>query len=339
MFNSSLEGSTSSPDPRIQQYYLLPAILNVLVPTSAVLSNLVLLAAIFRNPDRNRQRFSPFSLLAMNLSVCDFLAAVVVGFGYSYYNILLLNGGAKEDFFIFGIVVNHVGVITNIVSICTISAMSLERFYAISFPLRHKVRFSKGKVKVFLAACWIYAALFTCLSPALSYSVFILLYIHVHGTIPLICLPLVYWKTYAALRSHNVQVGNLSAVQRQPRELIRRNRERKLVSAILLVLVLFYATFMPSYIANNMSAFKPSYFESQSFTLFYGLSYVILLVNCIFNPFIYSWRIPQYKRAFKAVFGGRGCCSGQIETGIEQGVMMESRRRQPQAEQNTNIRH
>ena len=186
--------------------------------------------------------------------------------------------------------------------------------------------------------CWIYAALFACLSPALSYSVFMLLYIHVHGTIPLICLPLVYWKTYAALRSHNVQVGNLSAVQRQPRELIRRNRERKLVSAILLVLVLFYVTFMPSYITINMSALRPSYFESQSFTLFHGLSYVILLVNCIFNPFIYSWRIPQYKRAFKAVFGGRGCCSGQIETVIEQGVMMEPRRRQPQPEQSNNIR-
>ena len=332
MFNLSLEGSTSSPDPRKYQYYLLLAILNVLVATSAVLSNLVLAAAIFRLPDRNRQRFSPFSLLVMNLSMCDLLAAVVIGFGYSYYNILLLHGGARQDFFIFGIVVNHVGVVTNIVSVCTISALSVERFYAISFPLRHKVRFRKKTVKAFLVACWLYAVLFTCLSPAFSYSFFILLYIHVHGTVPLICLPLVYWKTYAALRSHNIQVGNLPTVQRQPRELIHRNRERKLVSAILLVLVLFYTTFMPSYIANNMSALRPSFFESQSLTLFYGLSYVILLLNCIFNPFIYSWRIPQYRRAFKAVFGGCDCCSRQIETSIEQGVTMELRRRQPQPE-------
>ena len=332
MFNLSLEGSTSSPDPRKYQYYLLLAILNVLVATSAVLSNLVLAAAIFRIPDRNRQRFSPFSLLVMNLSICDLLAAVVIGFGYSYYNILLLTGGARQDFFIFGIVVNHVGVVTNIVSVCTISALSVERFYAISFPLRHKVRFRKKTVKAFLVACWLYAVLFTCLSPAFSYSFFILLYIHVHGTVPLICLPLVYWKTYAALRSHNIQVGHLPTVQRQPRELIHRNRERKLVSAILLVLVLFYTTFIPSYIANNMSALRPSFFESQSLTLFYGLSYVILLLNCIFNPFIYSWRIPQYRRAFKAVFGGCDCCSRQIETSIEQGVTMELRRRQPQPE-------
>ena len=332
MFNLSLEGSTSSPDPRKYQYYLLLAILNVLVATSAVVSNLVLAAAIFRIPDRNRQRFSPFSLLVMNLSICDLLAAVVIGFGYSYYNILLLTGGARQDFFIFGIVVNHVGVVTNIVSVCTISALSVERFYAISFPLRHKVHFRKGTVQAFLVGCWLYAVLFACLSPVLSYSEFFLVYIHVHGTIPLICLPLVYWKTYAALRSHNIQVGNLSTVQRQPRELIHRNRERKLVSAILLVLVLFYTTFMPSYIANNMSALRPSFFESQSLTLFYGLSYVILLLNCIFNPFIYSWRIPQYRRAFKAVFGGCDCCSRQIETSIEQGVTMELRRRHPQPE-------
>ena len=332
MFNLSLEGSTSSPDPRKYQYYLLLAILNVLVATSAVVSNLVLAAAIFRIPDRNRQRFSPFSLLVMNLSICDLLAAVVIGFGYSYYNILLLTGGARQDFFIFGIVVNHVGVVTNIVSVCTISALSVERFYAISFPLRHKVRFRKKTVKAFLVACWLYAVLFTCLSPAFSYSFFILLYIHVHGTVPLICLPLVYWKTYSALRSHNIQVGHLPTVQRQPRELIHRNRERKLVSAILLILVMFYITFMPSYIAINMSALRPSFFKSQSFSLFYGLSYVILLLNCIFNPFIYSWRIPQYRRAFKAVFGGCDCCSRQIETSIEQGVTMELRRRHPQPE-------
>ena len=332
MLNSSLEGSTSSPDPRKYQYYLLQAILNVLVPTSGILSNLVLAVAIYRNPERNRQRFSPFSLLVMNLSMCDFLAAVVIGFGLCCYHFLLLTGRTRQSLFFVTIVVNHVGIVTNIVSVCTISALSVERFYAISFPLCHKVRFRKGTVQAFLVACWLYAVLFACLSPVLSYSEFFLVYIHVHGTIPLICLPLVYWKTYAALRSHNIQVGNLSTVQRQPRELIHRNRERKLVSAILLILVMFYITFMPSYIAINMSALRPSFFKSQSFSLFYGLSYVILLLNCIFNPFIYSWRIPQYRRAFKAVFGGCDCYSRRIETGIEQGVTMESRRRHPQSE-------
>jgi len=332
MFNSSLEGSTSSPDPRKYQYYLLQAILNVLVPTSGILSNLVLAVAIYRNPERNRQRFSPLSLLVMNLSMCDFLAAVVIGFGLCCYHFLLLTGRTRQSLFFVTIVVNHVGIVTNIVSVCTISALSVERFYAISFPLRHKVRFRKGTVQAFLVACWLYAVLFACLSPVLSYSEFFLVYIHVHGTIPLICLPLVYWKTYAALRSHNIQVGNLSTVQRQPRELIHRSRERKLVSAILLILVMFYTTFMPSYIAINMSALRPSFFKSQSFSLFYGLSYVILLLNCIFNPFIYSWRIPQYRRAFKAVFGGCDCCSRQIETSIEQGVTMQLRRRHPQPE-------
>lgn len=332
MFNSSLESSTSSPDPRKYQYYLLQAILNVLVSTSGLLSNLVLAVAIYRNPERNRQRFSPFSLLVMNLSMCDFLAAVVIGFGLCCYHFLLLTGRTRQSLFFVTIVVNHVGIVTNIVSVCTISALSVERFYAISFPLRHKVRFRKGTVQAFLVACWLYAVLFACVSPVLSYSEFFLVYIHVHGTIPLICLPLVYWKTYAALRSHNIQVGNLSTVQRQPRELIHRNRERKLVSAILLILVMFYITFMPSYIAINMSALRSSFFKSQSFSLFYGLSYVILLLNCIFNPFIYSWRIPQYRRAFKAVFGGCDCCRRRIETGIEQGVTMESRRRHPQSE-------
>ena len=326
MFNLSVANSTSLPDLGGQHFqYLAQVILFCSVSIPSVISNMVLLIAICRDPVRNGVRESQMALLVVNLSVCDLLAGAVPGFGGIYYSISLLNGRVRDDLFEVRIVTSFGGVLTNVVSTCTISAMSFERFYAISSPIRHRARFHNTRIQVFVAFSWIYAFLFCILSLAFSRRVYVLLYCHVHVTVPLIFLPVVYWKTYAALRRHNQNdVGNFSAVEGNSKDSILRNRERKLLSAILLVLVLFYATFMPFYIALNMFAFRPSLMEKQSFSKFFLLSSSVLLVNCVFNPFIYSWRIPKYRRAFKAVFGRCGC-TRRLNIVADQGILMDKR--------------
>ena len=330
MLNSNEANSTSYPNfGEHSSYYLAHVILISVVAISAVISNLVFLIAVFRNPVRYRVQDSPVSLLVVNLGVSDLLTAVVPGCGGIYYYISLLNGRAREDLYGARIVISTFVVVACIVSICTMSAMSVERFHAICSPLRHRARFNNMRIKVFLAFTWIYSLLFACLSLAVSRRVFFLLYCHVHVTLPLIILPVVNWKTYTALRFHNRNtVGNLSVARRDPRTCIDRNRERKLLSAILLVLVLFYVTFMPVFISLNISALGPSLAETWSYQIFSGLSGIIVLVNCIFNPFIYAWRIPKYKRAFKDVFGPGGCCRRLNTVQTVQNMIMEQRSRQ-----------
>ena len=326
MFNSCEANSTSYPKFSRHFYYLPQVILIFVVAISAVISNLVFLIAVFRNLVRYRVRDSPMSLLVVNLGVCDLLAAVAPGCGGIYYYISLSNGRAREDLYGARIVISTFGVVTCIVSICTISAMSVERFHEISSPLRHRARFTNLRIKVFLAFSWIYSISFACLSLAVSYRVFVLLYCHIHITLPLIILPVVYWKTYTALRFHNQnKVGNLTVARRDTRTCIRRNSERKLLSTILLVLVLCYVTLMPSYIALNIYALRPSLAETRSFENFLSLSSAIILVNCVFNPFIYAWKIPKYRRAFEQVFGRCGFCRRLNTVRTAQGMMMEQR--------------
>ena len=174
-----------------------------------------------------------------------------------------------------------------------------------------------------------------CLGLGVSRTVFALLCCHLHVSFPLIFLPVVYWKTYSALRFHNNRVGNL-ADGREAMDIAHRSRERKMISAFLFVLVLFCVTFLPQFIAQNMLALQPSYLKAESFLFFLFVSNNFVLVNGILNPFIYAWRIPKYRRAFKAVFCGCGSRtrSTNTEAGGRMMAMMIVHRTEPAAMDN-----
>ena len=324
MSSSDSVNSTSAPDSSSHVLFLSQIIVSVLLATPSVLSNVILLITIYRDPRRNQLWRTPVTLLVANLSVCDLLTGLVPGFGSLYYDVALFNSRKRETLVVEGIIINSVGIVTNIVSSCIVAAMSLDRLFAVSSPLQYRGRVTKTRLKTFLAVSWVYALLFSCLSFGLSTTVFVLLYCHLHLSVPLIVLPVVYWKSYSALRVHNNQVQNLAAHSREAMASVHRNREQKTVSAFLLVLVLFYLALMPLFIAQNMLVLQPSYLGEENFRYFLYASSKFVLVNCCLNPFIYAWRIPKYRQAFKAVFCGCGCRNRPRNT-VANGLMMMHR--------------
>jgi len=289
------------------------AILNVLVSTPAVVANALLLVTVFRDPSRNQPLWrSPVTLLVVNLAMCDLLTGAIPGYCSLYYDISILTGQPKQELLGVKTVMTVAGVVANIVSSCTIAAMSFDRLFAVSSPHQYTARVTKFRIKVFIAFVWIYSLLFSSLNRmGVSVTVVVVLYCHIHVSVPLVILPVVYWKTYRALRLHNNQVRNL-ADGREQIDLVHRRRERKMVSAFLLVLISFYVTFVPLYIAQNILLLFTSLAGRSSFRFFLYASNKFVIFNGTLNPFIYAWRVPKYKRAFMAVFGRRVCRSRNV---------------------------
>ena len=287
-------------------YLLAQAVISFLLATPAVLSNVLLLVSIYhrRSPgNRNQLSLKPVDLLVVNLSVCDLLSAIVPGYVSCAYGFYRIHTGRNEILAV-ELLVIAVAVITNIVSSCTISAMSFNCWLGVSHPFQHRARMTKTKIKAFIALVWFYSLLFVSLyGTGVSKAVFVLLYCHIHVSLPLIILPVVYYKTYAALRLQGNQVVNL-ADGMQRIALAHRNRQRKLLSAFLLILVLFYVSFTPQFIANNIKAVRPS---SETFKFLHYVSNQFTLVNSSVNPYVYSWRIPEYREAIMAVIRRSFC--------------------------------
>ena len=295
-------------DPRSSKednFFISQAILSIVFSTSALLSNVFLMITVCRNTNLNQRIWQTHATyFVVNLSICDLLAGLVPGYGGLFYNISILRGQTRESLVGLQSLIVAAAVMTNIVSSCTIVLMSYDRWLAVSSPLHYKARVTKAKIKAALASTWIYSLIFSSL-PFLGVvlSLFSLLYCHLHVSVPLIILPVLYWKTQRALRHHNNQVQDVADDNgRRQMDEAHRNRERKMVSAFLLILVFFYLSFGPQFIAQNVLVFYPDAINQESFSFFLYASNKFLLVNCCLNPFIYAWRIPTYRRAFREIF-------------------------------------
>ena len=295
-------------DPRSSKednFFISQAILSIVFATSALLSNVFLMITVCRNTNLNQRIWQTHATyFVVNLSICDLLAGLVPGYGGLFYNISILRGQTRESLVSLQSLIVAAAVMTNIVSSCTIVLMSYDRWLAVSSPLHYKARVTKAKIKAAIASTWIYSLIFSSLPfLGVALSLFSLLYCHLHVSVPLIILPVLYWKTLRALRHHNNQVQDVADDNgRRQMDEAHRNRERKMVSAFLLILVFFYLSFGPQFIAQNVLVFCPDAINQESFSFFLYASNKFLLVNCCLNPFIYAWRIPTYRRAFREIF-------------------------------------
>ncbi|XP_058952130.1 melanocyte-stimulating hormone receptor-like [Pocillopora verrucosa] len=295
-------------DPRSSKednFFISQAILSIVFATSALLSNVFLMITVCRNTNLNQRIWQTHATyFVVNLSICDLLAGLVPGYGGLFYNISILRGQTRESLVGLQSLIVAAAVMTNIVSSCTIVLMSYDRWLAVSSPLHYKARVTKAKIKAAIASTWIYSLIFSSLPfLGVALSLFSLLYCHLHVSVPLIILPVLYWKTLRALRHHNNQVQDVADDNgRRQIDEAHRNRERKMVSAFLLILVFFYLSFGPQFIAQNVLVFCPDAINQESFSFFLYASNKFLLVNCCLNPFIYAWRIPTYRRAFREIF-------------------------------------
>ena len=261
-------------DPRSSKednFFISQAILSIVFSTSALLSNVFLMITVCRNTNLNQRIWQTHATyFVVNLSICDLLAGLVPGYGGLFYNISILRGQTRESLVGLQSLIVVAAVMTNIVSSCTIVLMSYDRWLAVSSPLHYKARVTKARIKAALAFIWIYSLIFSSLpSMGVAISLFTLLYCHLHVSVPLIILPVLYWKTLRALRQHNNRVHDIADDNgRQKMDTAHRNREHKMVSAFLLILVFFYLSFGPQFIAQNVLVFCPDAINQESFRFF-----------------------------------------------------------------------
>jgi len=183
------------------------------------------------------------------------------------------------------------GSLTNIVII------ALERVHATFFPFRHRV-LKERVYRLTIAVVWVTSVLI-----AVAYSLFVefeTFYYdgYLHATFFLICL-LVICVSYTCI----VIKFHCGA---QPQHHGAASRERKLTMTLLIVTVVSLLLYLPYTVFWSAISFtKYEIWRSLSLSVSSHLEYtflVLLFLNSLVNPILYTIRMPEYRSAFLALF-------------------------------------
>ena len=134
--------------------------------------------------------------------------------------------------------------------------------------------------------------------PTVPYVVFEILFCHLHVSLSLLVLPVVYWNTFTALEAHMRRMKKMEPGSERTNQKTAQ-RERNTTKAFVIVLCLFYVAYLPYVIAINLRNFCLDCASAEAIETFLQISLRFVLLNSFLNPFVYAWRIPKYRRAVR----------------------------------------
>ncbi|XP_020626961.1 adrenocorticotropic hormone receptor-like [Orbicella faveolata] len=275
-------------------YWLSLAVVGFILATVIIVGNSILLFTTYKDPRRSLR--TPPSFLITNLSASDLLLGLFNVFLVALRDVYRSRLEHMPYVFVFKTIMYTVLSTTLSVSSYSIIAMSLTCYVAINKPMDYKSIVTKRRIKIFIAVLWM-VSLATCVLPItnISEKTYTLIYLHTHASLPVILLTVIYANVFRALarRTRELQLGGCDSISS-----ISLRKNRNMAVTIIIILSLFYFSYIPQYITLHLLYFcKPCQHSLTFHKIDVALSR-FLFINSAVNPFVYAWRLPKYRKRF-----------------------------------------
>ena len=301
---------------------LLAGICSLLFGFLAFLSNSILLFILYKDPFRYFRSRATTSFV-VSLALSDFIGGSFVQPLYGAYMFYVTTGVEDERLYKISLISSHV---STKISILTVVALSVDRYLAIKLPLKYKALITTRKVVVCNTVIWLFCGVFEAShSTGGSEEVFHSVDLHLQTTVPLVSLCAIYAATYIEFRRHSrnmVFVRAENTDSGRSRVFVRNIRlEKKIILTVVLIILVLFISIAPYLIVNNL---EEQCLEEEGngvcnelgFVITKALSVPMFCVSCAVNPFLYAWRIPQYRQALRSV--SRTACARCLDDAPEQ---------------------
>ena len=186
-----------------------------------------------------------------------------------------------------------------VASFFTIFVMSLERYIAIVFPFKAQVWLSKTRTIKSCVAVWFIAALSCACMVVFGDNVsFCLTTIF---EISILFTTFFYYKIAIKLKQRRTFLTSMQPTgDRGLRENADLQRDCQMTTVVVAITFISIMTAVPYMVAANIFLVRRMFTvenydpQLQLFSQFY---FPVLLVNFVFNPIVYAWRLPNYRLA------------------------------------------
>ena len=234
--------------------------------------------------------------LPLNLTVADLLVGTIA---LPLYIIFLNHPGDYLNHFY-----QSFDITAGVTSISSIALISLERLYAIGWPLKHRL-LSRKHYLIGIAFTWMYAIVFMILLRHISKFGGNIMRFHV--MIWGMGLPFLV-ALVACVLIFVMKKGSEKNLQRRPN--IKQNM--KLVQTLLTIIVVFFLMWLPLTIITSIYfSSKGTYWVSP---FFLNVFKVLHYSNSFANPIIYAFKLQGFRSAIKQTFCMRSRTARSVGT-------------------------
>ena len=287
---------------------LVTGILSLMFSLATISTNSLLLLILYKDPFKYfRPRATTFFVASLSLS--DFLGGFLVQPLYSVYMLGIARGNERKEVYDVSSVISHANTK---ISILTVVALSVDRYLAVKLSWKYKALVTVRRVITLNCFIWILCGTFemahTLNHP--SEKLFHAVDLHLQTTVPVTILCAVYIGTYLEFRrySRNVVFVRTNLAGRS-RTYVRNIRlEKTIVLTIALIIIVLFISLMPFLIVTQLEQDCHGDHNDEcdelgfAFLIAKSLSVPMLCVSCVANPFLYAWKIPQYRQALRSVW-------------------------------------
>ena len=286
------------------------AALSLLLALVTIPGNFLVCLAVFKDPYKSLK--TPFTFFVVNLAVSD----LIVGMVTEPISVLIhfREGFSLEIDYVWLIHMSY--FISCTASVLSLAALTADRFTAISYPLQYRARFGTKRASIITGLIWFVS----CTLPFVYFKVGYLPYTFVFANTAVALTFLIFLFTYArVLRGMRAQVVEWESIRQSSQTEENRARvraaafEKNVTQAFMVMIGIFLCCYTPScvmiYIMNLCSSCG-----CYTIHVLRDLQFIFVLCSSALNPFLYAWRLPNFRRAFARILQSRRIADGTAPT-------------------------
>ena len=275
---------------RLRSCLIANCVVNVMSLFIAALGNAVILLSIWRT----KSLHSPSNTLLFTLSLTDFLVGTVTQPLYvisRLYFLITEKDGQQALLDAFDVISS----LLSGVSFITATLISIDRYLVLFLHLRYRCIVTSKRISVFIVGSWLLSAIWGFIWTHSLRTFYFLGF--ASSTTCFSIIVVMYCKIYQVIRRHRNNIYNQPQFQEtKSSSRVNFNSYTRSVLNTFIVCFLLFLCYFP-YLCT--AAFIQLGGHSLAKKMSLEVSGTIIFINSSLNPFVYFWRVKEFRSAIK----------------------------------------